>query len=51
MQNGAIFELYTDDKKSEYPSNSNHFLLSARNFNENLYTKEANVQNCHCWTF
>ena len=41
MQNGTIFELYTDDKKLS--SNPNDILKSAKNF----YTKERNVQNCH----
>ena len=42
MQNGTIFELYTNDKKPS--SNPNDILKSAKNF----YTKEKNVQNCHC---
>ena len=50
MQNGTRSELYIDDKKSKYSSNPNHILKSAKNFNEKLYTKEINVQNCHCWT-
>ena len=44
MQNGTIFELYTDDKKLS--SNPNDILKSAKNF----YTKERNVQNCHWLT-
>ena len=48
MENGTISELYTDDKKSKYSSNPNDILESAKNFNEKLYTKETNVQNCHC---
>ena len=51
MQNGTISELYSDDKKSKYSSNPNDILKSAKNFNEKLYTKEINVQNCRCWTF
>ena len=29
MQNGTIFELYIDDKKSKYSSNANDILKSA----------------------
>ena len=50
-QNGTISELYTDDKKSKYSSNPNDTLKSGKKFNEKLYTKEINVQNCRCWTF
>ena len=32
MQNQTISELYTDDKKSKYSSNSNYILKSAKNF-------------------
>ena len=39
-QNGAIPQLYTDDKKSKYSSKPNDVLESAKNFNEKLYTKE-----------
>ena len=39
MQNGAISELYTDDKKAKYSSNSNSILKSAKNFYQKLYTK------------
>ena len=40
MQNGTIFELYTDDKKLS--SNPNDILMSAKDF-----STERNVQNCH----
>ena len=40
MQNQAISELYTDDKKSKYSSNPNDILKSAKNLYELLYTKE-----------
>ena len=39
MQNGAISELYTDDKKAKYSSNTNSILKSAKNFYQKLYTK------------
>ena len=32
IQNQTISELYTDDKKSKYSSNSNDILNSAKNF-------------------
>ena len=51
MKSGTISKLYTDDTKSKYSSNPNNILKSAINFNEKLYTKETNVQNCHCLTF
>ena len=38
-QNQTISELYTDDKKSKYPSNPNDMLKSAKNFHKNYYTK------------
>ena len=41
MQNRTISGLYTDKKPS---SNPNDILTSAKIF----YTKETNVQNCHC---
>ena len=37
MQNGTIFELDTDDKKSKYCSNPNNILKSAKSFNWKLY--------------
>ena len=46
--NGTISELCTDDKKSKYFSYSNNIFKSAKNFNEKLYKKEINVQNCQC---
>ena len=48
MQNGTISQLYTDDKKSEYSSNPNDILKSAKNVYEKLYTNETNVQTCRC---
>ena len=51
IQNGIISELYADDKKSKYCGNPNDILKSAKKINEKLYTKETNIQNCHCWTF
>ena len=50
-QNGTISELYTDDKKSKYSNNPNDIYKSAKDFNEKLYAKKINVQNCYCWTF
>ena len=44
MQNQTISELYTDDQKSKYSSNPNDILKYAKNFYENLHTKE-NVSN------
>ena len=41
MQNGAISDLYADDKKPS--TNLNDILESAKYF----YAKETNVQNCH----
>ena len=40
MQNQAISELYTDDKRSKYSSNPNDILKSAKNLYELLYTEE-----------
>ena len=40
MQNGTIFELYTDDKKSKYSSNPNNILKSAKSFNWKLYIQK-----------
>ena len=40
MQNQTISELYTDDKKSKFSSNPEDVLKSAKNFYENLYTRE-----------
>ena len=34
MQNGTIAELYTDDKKSKYSSNSDDILKSAKSFDQ-----------------
>ena len=51
MQNGTISELYADDKKSKYSCNIMIFLSWLKAFIINLYTKEINVQNCHCCTF
>ena len=51
MQNGTISELYTDDKKLKYSTKPDDILKSAKNFNEKLYAKETNTQNCHYWTF
>ena len=48
MQNRTLCELNTDDKKPKYSSNPNDILKSAKNFYEKLYTKETNIQNCHC---
>ena len=48
MQNGTISELRTDDKKLRYSSNPNNILKLAKDFYKKLYTKETNVQNCHC---
>ena len=40
MQNQTISELYTDVEKSKFSSNPNDILKSAKNFYENLYTRE-----------
>ena len=40
MQNQAISDLYTDDKKPKYFSNPYDILKSAKTFHEKLYTKE-----------
>ena len=48
QKNETISELYTDDEKSKYSSDPNDILKSAKNFNEELHTKDINVQNCHC---
>ena len=40
MQNHAMHGLYTDDKNSNYSSNPNYILKSAKNFSEKLYTKD-----------
>ena len=40
MQNQTMSEIYTDDKKSKYSSNPKDVLKSAKNFDENLYTRE-----------
>ena len=48
MQNGTISELYTDDKRSNDSSNPNDILKLSKVFNEKLYAKETNVQNCYC---
>ena len=40
MQNQTISEIYTDDKKSKYSSNPKDILKSAKNFEENLCTRE-----------
>ena len=40
MQNQALSELYTDDKKPKYSSNPNDILKSAKNLYELLYTEE-----------
>ena len=47
MQNGAISELFTYDKKFKYFRDPNHLFKSAKNFYGKLYIKETNVQNCH----
>ena len=39
MQSQTISELCTDDKKTEYSSNPNDILKSAKNFYEKLCTK------------
>ena len=40
LQNQTISELYTDDQKSKCSSNPNDILKYAKNFYENLHTKE-----------
>ena len=40
MQNEAISELYANDKKSKFSSNSEDILKSAKKFYENLFTGE-----------
>ena len=40
MHNQTISELCTDKQKSKYSSNPNEILKSAKNFYENLYTRE-----------
>ena len=41
MKNQTRSELYTDDKKSNYSSNSTDIFKSAKNFYQKLYTKET----------
>ena len=45
IQNGTTFELCTDHKK---PSSNLNDTLKAFKSAKNFYTKETNVQNCHC---
>ena len=40
MQNEAVSELYANDKRSEFSSNSEDILKSAKKFYENLYVEE-----------
>ena len=40
MQNQTISTLYTDDKKSKFSGNPEEVLKSAKNFHENLHTRE-----------
>ena len=40
MQNGIIFELYTDDKKSKYSSNPNNISKSAKTFMKSFIQKK-----------
>ena len=41
MKNQIRSELYADDKKLNYSSNSNDVFKSAKNFYQKLYTKET----------
>ena len=41
IQNQTISELYTDNNKSKYSSNSKDILKSAKKFYEKLYTMET----------
>ena len=41
MQNQTIFELYTDDNKSKYSSNTKDILKSAKNIIKNSTPTEA----------
>ena len=44
IQNGTISELCNDELCKKPSSNPNDILKPAKNF----YTKEANLQKCHC---
>ena len=41
MTESAIYELYTDDNKSKYPSNPKDIFKSAKSFYGNLYTRNT----------
>ena len=45
IQNPSISELYTDQKKTNYSSNTNDILKSAKNFYEKIYTKRKQSPN------